>query len=285
MSMECFDYIPPTSGAGAAPRFLTPRSIGDGRTSSTDPTFKTVSVATSASAHTKGSWVEVIASTSAEADLLTLYYAGTNASSGNGLALADIGIGVAGAETVLVENIQVGNSPARTSHDIPINVPAGSRLSVRWQAARASATAATFGLMPQTIDGFTAPSTIDTIGANTGTSGGVVLTSSNNVYTQITAAAAQDYQGFVVTAGCSNTAMNAGVTVFDLGVGASGSEVPYLSNHPWNQTASEEMLVNFPLGSTYISVDVEAGTRVSARLITSQASYTGYNVVLLGVPA
>jgi len=88
-----------------------------------------------ASANTKGSWTQIIASTTkkvvALSALIDMY--GVN-------SLWDIGTGSAGSEVVLIANVP-GTQYAMEVYHIPILIPAGTRVAVRGQASTASSTA------------------------------------------------------------------------------------------------------------------------------------------------
>lgn len=92
----------------------------------------------SGTAHTKGSWQELIASTS---EIYTgIMVIITSFGSGGVFYLLDIGVGSAGNESVLIPNITGGRSHSdatgiATPMYLPLNIPAGSRLSARLQAS------------------------------------------------------------------------------------------------------------------------------------------------------
>lgn len=106
-----------------------------------DPTSTCVSVLTidpGATANTKGSWTEFIASTAEDINYLHI---GTHNASYNGTQvswLADIGIGAAASEITILENLMFGKQIWDTSVEpitrkTPCNIPAGTRIAIRAQ--------------------------------------------------------------------------------------------------------------------------------------------------------
>jgi hypothetical protein len=276
------------SPAASPSTFPTITSLGTERTSTTDPTLTTVSAATSATGNTKGDWTQIIASSPAAAQMLTLLYGATSLSSGSGLALADIGIGSAGNEQVLVANVPIGSAMSNRfrSLDIPIAVPQGSRISVRWQSARTSANAAQFIVALRSIAGFTAPTSVDTLGADTATSGGVVLTGTANTFTQIVSSSARAYQGLVFGIMSSRGNLTHGTLALDLGIGAAGNETTIMRDEYFTSTTTEDLRPDWFIGSSYTAIDIPAGSRIAVKHhIVPGGSLLNYNVVLLGVPA
>ena len=99
-----------------------------------------------ATAHTKGAWSQIVASSDELDGLFMALGHGPVSSTLNSGNLVDIGIGAAGSELVIVPNIFVGNSqsgdsllPAVTDL-FRVKIPVGSRLAVRAQSTNNSAT-------------------------------------------------------------------------------------------------------------------------------------------------
>ena len=95
-------------------------------------------VTTGGSAHTKGSWAQLAAATVDDTDAVVLRLGGHTTSGVASPALLDIGVGAAGSEQVLVENLDLGNHTFRSFLHLPVIIPAGSRVAARVQGARAS---------------------------------------------------------------------------------------------------------------------------------------------------
>ena len=97
-------------------------------------------VTASGTANAKGTWVELDASTAADACWITVLV-GPNGFTGR--FLVDVGLGAGGAEAVLLPDLHfdgnaTGNHPA--AYRFPVAIPAGSRVSARCQCSTASGT-------------------------------------------------------------------------------------------------------------------------------------------------
>lgn len=88
-------------------------------------------VTASASAHTKGAWVELVASTLGGSSM-TVFCAHNSVA---GDYLLDIGIGAAGSEVVIVPNLHLfgGIDLTEVSIPIPLSIPRGARIAARAQ--------------------------------------------------------------------------------------------------------------------------------------------------------
>jgi hypothetical protein len=280
-------------GVTASPQITWPWGTNTAHPNATQQTIQYVQVAPNATAHTKGAWTPIIASTPVEANMVTLIahtLGSISTGAVNSCALGDIGIGPSGSEQVLVANIgcgnSLGNNVSPNSWDIPINVPAGSQLSFRWQAARDSGINASVAIQLGTAD-FTSATFVDTLGADTATTTGTEV--GNGTITLIVASAARAYRGFVVCPMNDDAAMtNSGMHV-DVAIGPESSETLYRCTKYWTPTTAEA-LDHRAIGSTFVNAPCAAGQRIAVRVRDGGAgNWAGgtknYNVVLLGVPA
>lgn len=158
-------------------------------------------VTASGTAHTKGDWAELIASTSGPAYGITIMIWGVQtAASTNNRTLVDIGIGAASSEQVLIENLLAGGSAVWGGvnkdpgvYHFPIYIPEGARLAARSQSVTASRTCTVMLILhgrPSGPDGWYG-SRVTTYGANTSNSTGTSHSPGNGSYatpTQIVAA-------------------------------------------------------------------------------------------------
>lgn len=97
-------------------------------------------------AHTKGAWVEIVASSSALFNLLALFIS----NQGNSVASSaqwffDIGTGAGGAETPIISDIPFRATAAAddinpSAYLFPVSIAAGTRIAVRAQCSTADAT-------------------------------------------------------------------------------------------------------------------------------------------------
>lgn len=250
--------------------------------SSTEGTGITVS----ATANTKGSWVQLTASCPSDicrlfvfADFFTNYaYTETNA--------VDIGVGASGSEVVIASNLVFG-AGTQYQHwtfvvELPVSIPAGTRISARAQIDTASRTADSPNVILVGYDGGFTQSEggagVDAIGFNAGTTAGTAVTGGTNAkgsYAQLTASTTRDYIGLFGlldvqgVASPSNNQM-----LMDVAVGASGSEKVIIP---------DSLLTKWVSGNGYIPfvpIKIPAGTRLSAR---SSNGAVVANLTLYGV--
>ncbi len=180
--------------------------------SGNDGSFGTL-VAANAAAHTKGSWGELIASTSFDADA-ALFVIGS--SSLTQQWMGDLAIGGAGSEVAIVSNLLIGGAGQETRTIlVPGSIPAGSRISGRCQSTAGSGSAR-FRVMLLRGGLWGAPpgGMIETLGANTGTTRGAALNAG---------AAANTYGAWVELS--SSTSADIAALQFALGNAASPSAV------------------------------------------------------------
>lgn len=106
-----------------------------------------------ASANTKGSWVQLVASTNEDLKGIVLCVGNQDLTkTSTCTALLDIGVGGAGSEQVVVSNYHLGVDTNNEQFQpivsplIPINIPAGSRIAARAQCSITTATVRKFDL-------------------------------------------------------------------------------------------------------------------------------------------
>lgn len=168
------------------------------------PTDAPLSITPNATAHTKGSYTTLIASTAAAGVGL---YLGINDVNNQPVRrwLIDIAVGGAGSESVVVANLFYQSqefSPSGAVVFLPIVIASGARVSARVQCSEASASAISVSAAivkssTQMPGGFT---TCTTFGADTANTRGTVITSGTGGAwgTAVTVAtAAADYDGVV----------------------------------------------------------------------------------------
>lgn len=98
--------------------------------------------------HTKGTWVEVTAATSFAYEALHVTAMEDPTSGGADVFLVDIGVGASGSEIVIVPNILIDNNRAALGQvlvalNLPLAIPAGTRIAVRCQDSTGSGTRST----------------------------------------------------------------------------------------------------------------------------------------------
>lgn len=231
-------------------------------------------VTANSTAHTKGSWAQIIASNSEETSVVLLQVTGVSTASTDTATLLDIGVGSSGSETVIAENIAVGGA-SNVSQVIPLRVPSGSRIAARIQSKVSGGKTATVALTTYRVGNpGSVPFSVDVLGTSTVTSEGTPLTTS---YTEVVASTSKDYRAIcIVESLTTTTASNFAITT-SVGVGASGSEVEIYKKSSGTNTA--EQIVSFSLNLAVSGVYVPAGSRLAAKTSTGVL-----DVTIIGVP-
>jgi hypothetical protein len=245
-----------------------------------------VTVTANSSAHTKGAYAELVASTSANASYIVIHCEmATNAT--NTSTLLDIATGASGSETVLIGDVAVGGAVRSAgtrcpfAFGVPIKIPSGTRLSARIQSVVTGGKTGTVVVRTyESADYNAAPTSVDVIGTDTATSTGTAMSGSSGTYVQIIASTSRAYRAVAIVPSCANNTTNIPVT-FTLGTGASGSETAkgamvahYTSNEEVGMTAYTP-----PIAGGAIA----ASTRLAIKHDIA-ASPSNYNVTLIGIP-
>ena len=244
-------------------------------------------VTASATAHAKGSWTQLIASTSGQSNfficlLQSVFVAGTDTAT-----LLDIGIGASGSETAIASNIAIGGAN-NINIVLPVNIPSGTRIAARIQGVRSSQTLSiNANTFTANISGSAAslfPSSVDVLGTDSSTSTGTAMSGASGTWVEIIASTGDDYMGFAVIPSVSDTdTANLTDARFTLGVGASGSEVAigemsFAVNT--SETVSARSIAN---ALPFYGREVAAGSRLAIRHNIS-ANPSKYDACIIAVP-
>lgn len=250
------------------------------------------SVTASSSANTKGSYVQLSASTPYDASWIELQLFMVNGGFNAPNVVLDLAIGASGSEVIVASNILCGsmfaNDPGKISVVLPIKITAGSRLAARIQSDNGSQVAGVLVTLFDSAfcDGASFNGVTD-IGFNAGTSYGTVIAPSSTAntkgsWTQLIAATAADYFGLFGSFNTDHTATTNCNYLVDIGIGASGSEVVISPNHLVvgvsgdSQSAPQSMI-------PFRFMEIPAGTRIAARSQASLASASGPMLTMYGV--
>ncbi len=223
-----------------------------------------------ASANTKGSWVGVVASTSFEADALLVGMA----QAGNTLThLVDFAVGGSGSEQIIAADIlHGGHGRMMTWAQLPVSIPAGSRIAARCQASTGSAQVQVrVVLIRQGLLGIPAGGRVATLGANTADSGGTQIDPGavGNTYgswVEISASTPDDIAALLPRIGnIANSAPtdSAANYYYDIGIGGAGSEVAIVDGFPFSVSSNGSYGGGGP--PIWLPVSIPAGSRIAAR--------------------
>lgn len=237
-------------------------------------------------------FTEIDASTSIDSDGFWVY-CGVNTTS-NADSLIDIATGAAGLEVILIADLLFSSGDIQGESNliyVPISIASGTRLSARHQNRGTSGTV-DVAIILTTDSGLdvTAFTACDTMGAVTSDSGGTqidpgaVAHTKNSPYVEIVASTANTYKALIVAIGqIQNTSIAGAHFLFDVAIGASGSEIDFLSNLSFSGGSTSDTFQPKIFGP--FACDIPSGLRLSVR---GQSSTTNgvdrlFDVVLYGV--
>jgi hypothetical protein len=243
-----------------------------------------VDVAAHASANTKGSYVEIASSTAFAAQGIIVSIGKTNTSA---RFLLDIAIGASSSEQVIIPNLiaRAENAVQVTGQlFFPIAIPAGSRISARCQsspggaAIRVAATICGGG-----FGNYPVYSGVEAIGISTAnTDGSFYQTSGTAINTkcawqQMTAATSHDIKAIQIAHTHFNSAV-VSATLYDIGIGGSGSETVLIPNLAEVVDSGMQSLTNY---SACIPCAIPQGTRVSFRQQSSAVNANYFFIIAI----
>ena len=256
-----------------------------------------VTVTTGSPAHTAGAWAELVASMPEQIDGFTLRLGIGNTSGADTSRLMDVGVGAAGSEVVVVENMMVGYNGAAADYYLPVRVPKGARLAVRargaadsdgrtveWDSANTSNMLGPIRRRPD----LPRPTRLLTAGADTATSGGVVLTAPGSTHTKaawttVSSGFAVPLRGLLaftsIAPGTTNTPAS-GYLLWDVAMGAAGAETLLAANTA-STTGSTESIAGGR--ATAVWRHIPAGIRIAGRYQRASTSID-LCMTLIGVP-
>jgi len=214
-------------------------------------------------AHTKGAYAELIASTAYDAFGITVAIAGLGtAASTNTRSLVDIAVGAASSEVNIIPNLICGQAGQWASasfgpatYFFPLYIPAGTRLSARIQSLALSDTATVCVWLNQfQVPGKWYGQRVTAYGVNTATSSGTSHTHGNSSYattTQLTASTTNPvkYLQFGVDL-LTDTTGNNKRGLFRIAAGSSTNYV--VSDLPYRESTTLETM-EFVLANAILS--------------------------------
>jgi hypothetical protein len=240
-------------------------------------------------AHTKTVYSEIVASVSADCNLIMID-ANTAANGVESSYLIDIAVGPAGSETIIAENVFIGLSLGSAPRIIPVTIPIGSRISGRVQSLRINQTVnVQIKLYSGSTYGF--PQTVDILGTDASNSRATIV-STASTWTEVVASTSKDYQSLILCpSNISGTSTVGNVTV-RLGVGAAAAETE-IAISPMHVLATESIstpptgsAVAIAGGATTITniytQRVAAGSRLSLWVSANGGQAGGF---IVGIPA
>jgi hypothetical protein len=247
-----------------------------------------VSLTANTSAHTKGSYSELIASTSANAGLLVLMVQDVSTVSTNTATLIDVATGASGSEAAIISNLAVGGALTTTGPlgvvvPIPFQIPSGTRLSARIQSVVTGGKTATAQVFLFDVGGdyATAPTSVDVITGDTATSQGISFSGSSGTWVQAIASTSRAYRAVAIVPSTHNSSIATIGPQLELGVGASGSEQVF--GFTVASYSNNENLQSSPPYLSLFGRNIPSGSRLAVRHNIA-ANPDRYGFCLIGIP-
>lgn len=229
-------------------------------------------IAAPGATNTKTGWQVISASTGISSSAFLVAWRSVTA---NGDTLFDIGIGGAGAESVIIADVmsgrQAGWNVATGYYTFPRAIPSGTRVSARFQSTIGTQTGniIIYNMAKDSV-AFHDCTSSNTYGAATGDSGAVSVDPGASVntkaatYTEITSSTSQDSQWIAVVVGNQNNTIRTDASwLIDIAVGAASSESNLLSNLVFTAMATTDSPTPTFIGP--FPIVVASGSRLSAR--------------------
>lgn len=242
-----------------------------------------ITVTAGGTAHTKGAWTALIASTPYDAYGIWIGIDGIHASAAATAYLVDIGVGPAGSERVIVPNLNVWGADATAAglnpHQFwfPVYIPAGSRIAARSQSVTANKTCrvmVTLDAVPWYGPWGLGP--VVDYGTNLAASTGTSVTPGNaafGTWVQV-GTTSRDHTFWTVSMdGLADTTLSAETDLVEVGVGLSGARRS-LGVMRFRHTTAEQ-IAGGPFPLFLASLPVPSGTPVWVRMAAGSTEARG----------
>lgn len=244
-------------------------------------TSEGLAIAANASADTKSTtWIEIDASTSIASDgLWVVVGPGPDARQ----SLMDIATGAVSSEVILINNLLYSTGDGyggRRHYFLPMSIASGTRLSAKVQAS-VGGVDVDVAIILTTDSGLdiTAFANVDTIGAVTSSdSQGTVVdagasTNTKGVYVEFDASTSNTYKALMIAIGQNNNnGLASAEFLFDVAIGASESEVDFLSNIGFKSAGGSDTIT--PMVHGPMACDIPSSSRLTVRMQSSTSNAT-----------
>lgn len=247
--------------------------------------FATTTVTADPSAHTKGAWTELIASTSTAVTALQVIVGGVQQSTVNTATLLDVAVGASGSEIAIAQNIAIGGAVRTALFDLsgvsfllPCAIASGARISGRIQSVVTGGKTASVTVRTHDLG---SPATVDILGSNTATSQGASFSGASGSWTEIVASTSVDYQAIGIVPSMHNAGVVSFGGVYTVGVGSASNETPigFIEVFNWVQEGVASVASGAP---PLFTASIPAGSRLAVRHNIA-ANPDRYGLTLIGV--
>lgn len=222
-----------------------------------------------AGAGSKGSWSQLVAATGFDADGLWVQQGVSNGIE----QIVDIGSGGSGSEQVIIANLLNGGAGADEVKNVffPLDIPAGSRLAARSQVRSGQSGNTYLAVVLGAATHFSTPlQRVTTYGIDTSRTAGAygiivdagASTNTKSSWVEVDAACANPIKYLTIVVNCFEQTRSAQYWLFDVAVGAAGSEQTILSNLWFAIDATNGPTIP---GTWTLPCAIPAGTRLAVR--------------------
>lgn len=243
-------------------------------TSTTAASSKALLVNSHASANTKGSWTELIASTARPATsiLVEISQGGTTVPAD---LLVDVAIGASSSEQIIIPDLTISNGSSlfytrMSPLLIPFNIPAGTRIAARCQSSWTSDSVRIQVTLQSGGWNSPAPLAVMTAyGVNTADSGATSIDPGGSANTkgswvQITSSTTRDTRALILgTGNQGNQSRSNQNWLVDIATGGSGSERVIIADQALTAGTNDDLVGPSHLGP--FAIYIPSGTRIAAR--------------------
>lgn len=247
-------------------------------------------ITAAATANTKGSYTQLVASTAFDASYILVMIDDHAAAVDY---LIDIAIGAGGSEQVILSNLIATGGTGSLSYGMtylfPINIPEGSRVTARCQASTlSSAVRISVLLFGAGIANPETQTIVTTYGDNTVDSGGVSVDSggvanTKGSYSQIVATTTYAVSSIIVAIGNQRNGVRSSQSwLMDIAIGAGGSEQVIVPNLVFNASTSPDIVTP---QYYYLPLTIPEGSRIAVRTQSDGIDATDrlMDVIIYGV--
>ncbi len=253
--------------------YLPPPRNGLYTMSDTSRIANTLGTSVTPGSGTKGSWAEVIASTSQEVSWIEIHINSNNSSGASRNTLLDVGIGAAGSEVVVIPDLIGGNAWSYAADGIfyrfPLMIPAGTRIAVRAAGSVTTAFNVLVNLLThRAFDQVCGK--VSAVGIASATQG-TGITPGTASFSAWVSLGTTPHNAFWVQLGVqvnsADTSHNTGATNTELAFGDATTKIPLISHNPLFTSGSEthSLIASGIEGYRYIP----SGSTLYARAQTS----------------
>ena len=238
-------------------------------------------------ANTKGSWAELVPSSSGNTSFIFIAANSVAISGTNTATLLDIGTGASGSETTIIGDVAVGAAGSTgqgnsMAFGTPFKIPSGTRISARIQSVVAGGKTASISAYLMDLGNYdTAPTSVDVIGADTANSKGISFSGASGSWTEAVASTSRSYRAVCCVLSSHNSDIASITLNWDVGIGASGSEVAFGGGRA--SVSASEVISNATPYNYLFGRKIPAGSRLAVRHNIA-ANPDRYGFTLIGIP-